>query len=311
MLQANSTCALFLLALGLSVEGRLLGSPGKATTLGERSAPVTLASHGQALKGHLGSPGKATTLGQHSAVVTPVSHSQAPALAKPASKPLAKPAVAAAHTNHSTKAQMQHVKKNLTEMQQLANFKVALETIKNLQADFTAGQDSSGDAQGMQQIAEGAMTTELHKQDSKFWGSIQQMLKETTGAMSKMTNATASGRKNILHDLESSINASADTLKNVTENAGKKQEEQSDEYLVGLLNQHQNEWSMEKQLTVTKQFSSSPTAQELLKHHNVKEPLAAQLARLMDSARSSSKSKANKAAKLFLQLEDVIHDMRA
>jgi len=196
-------------------------------------------------------------------------------------------------------------------MEQLTGFKQALETIKNLQADFTAGPVASGDAQGMQQIAEGAMTTELHKQNGQFWASIQQMLNETTGAMAKMTNATASGRKNILHDLESSINASADTLKDVTVNAGKKQEEQSDEYLVGLLNQHRNEWSMEKQLNVTKQFSSSPTAQELLKHHNMKEPFAAQLARLMDSTRSASKSKVSKAAKLFLQLEDVIHDMQA
>merc|ERR1719510_85194 len=286
-------CAVLVLALSLSVEGRLLGSPGKATAVGE-----------------------------HTALVTPLSHSQAPESAKPASTPVAKPAVAkpavakpatvATHTNHSAKAQGQPAKKNLTEIEQLANFKMALQTITNLQADFTAGQDSSGDAKGMQQLAEGAMTTELHKKDSKFWGSIQQMLKETTGAMSKMTNATASGRKNILHDLESSINASADTLKNVTENAGKKQEQQSDEYLVGLLNQHRNEWSMEKQLNVTKKFSSnSPAAQELLKHHNTKEPLAAQLARLMDSAPSSSKSKVKKAAKLFLQLEDMIQSMQA
>jgi len=283
MPQVKSVLVVFLL-FGLSVEGRLRGSPGKANTLGKHSAPVTS-----------------------------VSHNQAPALAKPASTVVAKPGVVAVRTNHSTKTQKhQAKKKNLTDMEQLANFKKGLEIMKNLEADFTAGQDASGDAKGMQQMAEGSMTTELHKKDSKVWATIQQMLKETTGAMSKMTNSTASGKKNIMHDLESSINASADTLKGVTEKAGKQQEEQSDEYLVGLLNQHRNDWSMEKQLNVTKKFSSnSPTAQELLKHHNMKEPFAAQLARLMDSAQSASKSKANKAAKLFLQLEDVIHAMQA
>merc|ERR1719150_2784127 len=114
------------------------------------------------------------------------------------------------------KARKHHARKNLTDMEQLASFKVGLEAIKNLQADFTAGKDATGDAQGMQQLAEGAMTTELHKKDSKFWGTIQQMLKETTGAMSKISNATASGKKNIMHDLESSINASAETLKETT-----------------------------------------------------------------------------------------------
>jgi len=284
MSEVGSVFVVFLMLFGLSVEGRLLGSPSKANTLAK-----------------------------HSALVTSVLHSQAPVLAKPTSKVMAKPTVVAVRTNHSAKTQKHHAKKkNVTDMEQVASFKIGLEAIKNLQSDFTAGQDASGDAQGIKQMAEGSMTTELHKKDSKFWVTIQQMLKETTGAMSKMTNATVSGRKSILHDLESSINASADTLKDVTEKVGKTQEKQSDEYLVGLLNQHRNEWSMEKQLNVTKQFSSSsPTAQELLRHHNMKEPLATQLARLMDSARSASNSKANKTAKLFLQLEEVIHVIQA
>jgi len=260
----------------------------------------------------LGRPREAATVGKHSALVTTVSHSKAPALSQPA-KFAAKSAVVAVRSNSSLKthkhhARKNHTKKNLTDMEQLAGLKVGLETIKNLQADFTAGQDGS-----VKQLGEGAMTTELHKKDSKFWATIQHMLQETNGAMSKITNATTSGRRNILHDLESSINASAETLKDVTENVGKKQDKQSDEYLVGILNQHRNDWSMEKQLNVTKKFSAfSPTAQELLKHHNMKEPFATQLARLMDSAQSTSKPKvAKKAAKLFLQLEDVIHDVLA
>jgi len=303
-------------------KGRLLGSQGTAVTQGQRTRLATPVTHSQAaevrltrsptkaVKGRvLGSPGRATTSGER---IAPVSHSQAPAMANKVSKVAANYPAVTVHTNNSTNVQKHIKKKRLTDMEQLANFKDALQAVENLQADFTAGQVASGNAQGAQQTATDAMTTELHKQDSRFWTSIQHMLKETTGAMSKMTNASASGRKHILHVLESSVNASADALEDMTVNAGKKEEKQSDEYLVGLLNQHRNEWSMDKQLNVTKQFSSSsPRAQQLLKHHNMKEPFATQLARLMDFAPPASKSKVKKAAKFFLQLEDIIHDMQA
>jgi len=303
-------------------KGRLLGSQGTAVTQGQRTRLATPVTHSQAaevrltrsptkaVKGRvLGSPERATTSGER---IAPVSHSQAPAMANKVSKVAANYPAVTVHTNNSTNVQKHIKKKRLTDMEQLANFKDALQAVENLQADFTAGQVASGNAQGAQQTATDAMTTELHKQDSRFWTSIQHMLKETTGAMSKMTNASASGRKHILHVLESSVNASADALEDMTVNAGKKEEKQSDEYLVGLLNQHRNEWSMDKQLNVTKQFSSSsPRAQQLLKHHNMKEPFATQLARLMDFAPPASKSKVKKAAKFFLQLEDIIHDMQA
>jgi len=285
MSQASLVFVVSVLVYGLPVGGRLLGTPAKAATLGD-----------------------------HSARVTSVPHS-APASAKPAAAAVAKPKVMAkskveaVHTNHSVTAHKHHAKKNFTDMEQLESLKVAFEAIKNLKDDFTAEPKASGGTKGMQELAEGSLSTEMHKKDSKIWTTIQQMLTETTGAMSKMTNATASGKKSIMHDLESSINASADTLKAVTEDAGKKQDQKSDEYLVGLLNQHRSDWSMEKQLNVTKKFSSSPAAQELLKHYNMKEPFATQLARLMDSTPPASKSKAKKAAKLFLQLADVIQDM--
>merc|ERR550537_1661951 len=109
-----------------------------------------------------------------------------------------------------------------------------------------------------------------------------------------------------MDSLEKVMNEKAATLKTVTDHAGEVQEQHSEEYLLGVLMHHQKDWSIEKQVNVTKNFTETcDAARQLLKSYNKSQPLAPQLAGLMDHKKvpSAAKVVAEKgAAKMFHQL---------
>merc|ERR1719375_2065623 len=96
--------------------------------------------------------------------------------------------------------------------------------------------------------------------------------------------------------LEGELNKKASVLSNVNADVSKKQQEQDEEYVLGLLNLHRNDWSVEQQLNATKTFMhNSPVLQDFYKNHDAKKPLVPQLAALMDAAEKERSGKASKA----------------
>merc|ERR550537_364674 len=118
-----------------------------------------------------------------------------------------------------------------------------------------------------------------------------------------------------MDSLEKVMNEKAATLKTVTDHAGEVQEQHSEEYLLGVLMHHQKDWSLEKQLNATKTFvETCDAAKQLLKVYNKSQPLAPQLASLMDHKKvpAAAKVAAEKgAAKMLLQLVSSFHIVRA
>jgi len=167
----------------------------------------------------------------------------------------------------------------------------------------------------MAQFAQGAMSTELASKDSPVWGAIENMLAATAQTTAQMKGKSKADQDKMMDNLEELMNKKAETLKNVTEKAGEIQEKHNEEYLLGVLMQHQQDWSMEKQVNTTKNFQSTcQAARELLKHYNKSQPLAPQLAALMDHKKvpAAAKVAAEKsAAKMFLQLVTSLHHVEA
>jgi len=219
-------------------------------------------------------------------------------------------------TKNATVAKAHLKPKNLTAAEQLASLSQGLQSISKLRAVFTASDTGiSTDQTKLENFAQGAMTTELSSKNSKVWSTIQAMLEATQGVYKGMQNKSKADQEKMMDGLEKNLNNEALTLRNVTEKAGKIQEQHSEEYLLGVLMQHQKDWTFEKQLNVTHGFvENCAAAKELYKHHNASAPLAPQLAELMDAkkARKSGKVVAEKAAaKLFIQLVDSLHLSRA
>lgn len=243
----------------------------------------------------------------------PVKAHDAPA-AKDA-KAAAKPAKAAPKKNVTAAIHKKSVV-NMTADQQIAHLAEGLQSIQKLEAVFTA-KDSATNAgkADIEQFAQGAMTTELSNKDSAVWSTIQAMMGATSAVMGKMKGKNKAEQEKIMDNLEKTLNEKAQTLKTVTDKASVVQEQHSEEYLLGVLMQHTKDWSFERQLNATKTFADSCTAaKELLKHHNSSQPLAPQLAALMDTkkAHAGAKVAAEKAAaKLFIQLVDSLHVARA
>merc|ERR1719265_925046 len=90
-------------------------------------------------------------------------------------------------------------------------------------------------------------------------------------------------QKKAMDALESNLNGKAADLETVTKKVSSKQQKLDEEYVLGLLNMHRNDWNMTQQLNATATFMhGSPTLQELYKHHDSSKPLAMQLATLLD-----------------------------
>lgn len=198
-------------------------------------------------------------------------------------------------------------KKNLTADEEIASLQSGLMMIHKLQAAMTAPEaEVPADKKDLTQFAQGAMTSELQKKDSVVWSTIDSMMSATTQAMIAMKGKSKTDKEKVMDDLEKQINGKAVVLKNVTEKVGMQQEAHSEEYLLGVLMQHQKDWSFEKQLNTTKNFADNClAAKDLLAHHNSSEPLAPQLAAIMDGRKAKKAAKAateKKAAKLLIQL---------
>lgn len=210
-------------------------------------------------------------------------------------------------------------KHNLTSDEQLQKLQVGLETISKLQSVFTAG--GSQDAMSASEMASGAMTSELSNKDSMIWKTIAAMMDASKHVEAKMKGASNADRAKIMTNLEDELDTKAEALSNITAKATKVNEEHSAQYLLGLLNLHHKDWSIEKQLNTTLKFAnSSMAAWQLAHHHSMTRPFAAQLAEIMDSEEKSltnttGKAKnavantknARKAAKLFIQLVGSLH----
>lgn len=200
-------------------------------------------------------------------------------------------------------------KKALTPDEQIANLKQGLMSIEKLRGIFTAP-DNNDPHTNVEQFAQGAMTTELSKKDSKVWSTIETMLGATQAVMGKMKGKNSTEQDKMMNDLEKDMNKQAVNLEVVNKKAGVLQEQHSEEYLLGVLMQHQK-WPMEKQLNATRTFAvDCVAAQELLKHYNKSQPLAPQLAAIMDAKKSKAAAAEKKAAKMFIQLANTLHHTR-
>jgi len=169
-----------------------------------------------------------------------------------------------------------------------------LKTIHNLRALF-AKDKKHGPADGSEKFANGALSEELSNKDSQVWSTIDTMIGATQTAMKSIQGKSKSERAQVMKSLEDSLDNHAKVLSNVTDDVSKKQMRQDEEYLLGLLLLHQNNWNMEKQLNATKQFKhNSPVLQKLFDHHDSSKPLAPQLAAMMDVNNKAGVAKVEK-----------------
>ena len=218
----------------------------------------------------------------------------------------------------------------VTDEQKLENLQHGLMAIKGLKAMFQSDSELSGG----NQFAQGALSSELSKDNSGIWDTINTMMAAADDASKKMkSNATSAAEKaHLMDSLESSLDGKAEDLNKGLGQVNEHQQDLDEEYVLGLLIMHQKDWTVNQQLNATLRTSNKdPLLEDFYKHHDSSKPLSAQLAALMDkkkiakvsttpakaapaakttSAKSApkveqttSKSKSAKvAAKLFLQL---------
>lgn len=218
-------------------------------------------------------------------------------------------------TTNVTKDATKAPKKNMTADEQIQSLNSGLQTIMKLKAVFTAPTGEDAAHSDVEKFAQGAMSSELASKDSPVWNAIQTMLTATAKTTKEMQGKTKAEQEKIMDNLEQTLNNKAATLKSVTDKASEVQEQHSEEYLLGVLMHHQKDWSIEKQVNATKTFEGNcAAAKELLKTYNKSQPLAPQLASLMDHRKvpAAAKVVAEKgAAKMFLQLVSSFHIARA
>jgi len=210
-----------------------------------------------------------------------------------------------------------------TEADKLEALSNGLKTIHNLRAMFKKDGQQESPMAGAEKFANGAMSEELSNQDSQVWSTIESMLGSVQQATKSMKGKKKADRDQIMASLEGELDGKATVLGNVTADVSKKQQQQDEEYLLGLLILHQKDWSMDKQLNATQTFMhNSPVLRDLFEHHDASKPLAPQLAVLMDAEPSNKKSGAGEkkatgsskpvaastAAHLFIQLTDEFHE---
>lgn len=228
-------------------------------------------------------------------------------------KPHNNTAVSNATTN-ATKNATKAPPKNLTADEQIANLNAGLSQILKLKSVFTAPSGGLSGHSDVEKFAEGAMSAELSSGSSPVWGAIENMLADTAKVTKNMKGKSKAEQEKLMDSLEKDMNEKAATLKSVTEKAGETQEKHSEEYLLGVLMQHQKDWSIEKQVNATKTFvDTCEAARELLKSYNKSTPLAPQLAALMDHKKVPAAGKVaaeHTAAKMLIQLVSSLHKVR-
>jgi hypothetical protein len=181
--------------------------------------------------------------------------------------------------------------KTPNDSDKLAALGKGLATIHKLQSLFA--KDKTTLADGAEKFANGALSEELSNKDSQVWSTIETMIGETQSAMTSIQGKSKTDREKIMASLEDKLNSKAEVLTNVSNDVTKKQQQQDEEYVLGLLLMHQKDWSMDQQLNATEKFmNGSPLLRDLFEHHDAAKPLAPQLADLMDK---KAKSKVTQA----------------
>merc|ERR550537_386674 len=91
-----------------------------------------------------------------------------------------------------------------------------------------------------------------------------------------------------LKSLVNDLSIQAGRLTDFTLKSGKTQEEQDEEYLLGLLMTHQFSWNIKKQVAAVATYvKHSPVIAKLYQSHHTDGPLAPQLASLLAVERAS------------------------
>lgn len=178
----------------------------------------------------------------------------------------------------------------VSDEQKLANLQHGLMAIKGLKAMF----ESDTELSGGNKFAQGALSSELSKDSSGIWNTINTMMAAADDAAKKMkTNATAAEKSKIMDSLEDNLNGKAEELNKGLGQVNEHQQDLDEEYVLGLLIMHQKDWTVAKQLNATLALKkNNPVLEDFYEHHDSSKPLAAQLAELMDKKKAAKASAA-------------------
>lgn len=170
----------------------------------------------------------------------------------------------------------------LSETEKLARLQASLQSISSLRDIFVAHEASASSGQ---KAAPGhasdaaALSEELSRPDSKVWSTLEAMVDSTEQALQLVKREGKEGRQKLMTDLERDLNVKAVEMQRVAQQVNQKQMQQNEEYLLGLLLLHRNDWSIKQQLNATESFvMGSPAIAYFYKHRDLDRPLAPQLA---------------------------------
>jgi len=198
-------------------------------------------------------------------------------------KAVATPKAPVTKTAATSKAVVEKKEKPQDDAKTLETLGKSLTTMHKLKALFTKDRSAESSHDGAEKFTNGALSEELSKKDSQVWSAIETMLGATQDAMKQIKGKSKAERETVMKSLEDNLDKKAKDLANVTDDVSKKQQQQDEEYLLGLLIMHQKDWTMDKQLNATQEFMhNSSVLQDLYKHHDASKPLAPQLAAMMD-----------------------------
>ena len=104
-------------------------------------------------------------------------------------------------------------KANVSDMEQIEKLQEGLKSIQKVRSLFA--NTGAGPHVDAEKFADGALSTELSKQDSKVWSSIEDMMAESMSAMSKMKalKGNKAEQSKVMESLEDSLNNKASVLK--------------------------------------------------------------------------------------------------
>jgi len=185
-------------------------------------------------------------------------------------------------------------KKPQTDEEKLANLPQGLMAIKGLKNMFQSDKELAGG----NEFAQGALSSELSNDNSAIWNTVDGMISAATEASKQMkSNASASEKAKVMDSLESKLDGKAEDLNSGLGKVNEHQQDLDEEYVLGLLIMHQKDWTVEQQLNATLTLKkNSPLLESFYDHHDVKKPLAAQLAALMDKKKAAKAAPAAKVA---------------
>jgi hypothetical protein len=152
-----------------------------------------------------------------------------------------------------------------------------------------------------QKFVDPALSKELVGQDYFVWTALNRMIEVAKSTQDGIHGASLVQQTNKLKTLVNDLSTKAGQLPDFTLKYGKTQQDQDEQYLLGLLMTHQFTWPIKKQVSAVATFvKHSPVIAKLYRSHSTDRPLAPQLASLM------AEEKASPVAKLFVQIANAI-----